>query len=243
MDTFIYLFALIIVGVSALIQGITGFGFALIAVPLMSVFMVPKDIVPMVVVFSLIMNIIMFMKKREPIVFSEFKLILIFGILGIPFGVYLLNILSPDIIRFFAALLIIATSIALMWGWELKSKNENISTAVAGFLSGFLNGSTSMSGPPIVLLLANQKVGKETFRSYLPTYGIVTNLITLGIFMLSGNLNFNLFKTTVLLSPALLVGLWIGMIVIRFINEKFFRKLSLMLILVTGLYALVSAWL
>ncbi|PKM95654.1 MAG: sulfite exporter TauE/SafE family protein [Firmicutes bacterium HGW-Firmicutes-1] len=239
LDEFIII-GLITVFVSALIQGITGFGFALIAVPILSTFLLPKDIVPIVVIYSLLMNILMYIRKRTIVHFSELKTLIIFSSIGIPIGVYLLNLLDATIIKLVAGITIILTALALMVGWEWKGKNLQLTTAIAGLTSGVLNGSTSMSGPPIVLLLLNQKVDKEHFRAYLPAFGIITNVITIIFLMLGRNFNATQLKNMVIFSPALFCGLFIGSIAVRFINEYFFRRFSLILILVTGVYTLYS---
>ncbi|MBC7959794.1 MAG: sulfite exporter TauE/SafE family protein, partial [Vallitaleaceae bacterium] len=187
MDLNIMIVSGLTIVIAALIQGLTGFGFALVAVPILSSFLLPKEVVPMMVVYSLVMNILMFLQQKRFVQLKELRVLIVFGLIGIPFGVYLLNALSAQTIKLVAALLIIGTSMMMMLGWQWKTKSDFLSSAIAGLLSGILNGSTSMSGPPIVLFLANKKVGKESFRASLPTYGIITNLITLGFFLLSSN--------------------------------------------------------
>jgi len=227
---------LLTIFIAAIIQGITGFGFALIAVPILSVFLLPKDIIPIVVIYSLIMNIIMYIKKRYHIRFSDLKTLIIFSAIGIPLGVLLLNILDANIIKLVTAIVIILTAFALISGWEWKGKDTQFTTAVVGLTSGILNGSTSMSGPPIVLFLINQKFCKEHFRSYLPAFGIITNLITIIFFLIGKNINATQLEYTIIFSPALFCGLFLGMILVNYINEYLFRRLSLILILITGFY-------
>lgn len=234
------LFGWVTVLIAALIQGMTGFGFALVAVPLLSSFLLPKEVVPIIITYCLVLNFMMLFKQRKFIKIAPIKGIIIFGIIGIPIGVYLLNVLTASQIKLFASVLIIFSSLMMIFGWEWKTHKDFLATCVAGLISGILNGSTSMSGPPIVLFLANKKVGKESFRSYLPTYGLITNFLTLIVLFFNHNFNKEVLIHMLSLCPALIIGLFTGIVLVKRINEAVFRKLSLYLILGTGCYTFVT---
>ena len=227
--------------ISAFIQGITGFGFALIAVPILSCFILPKEVVPIIVVYGLITNIMMIMKRRESIRVKELSLLIIAGMIGVPFGVYLLKVLPTNSIKLIAGIIIVITAVAMVGGLRIKFKNEQIATGLAGFLSGVLNSSTSMSGPPIVLFYANKNVAKDVFRTSLPAFGIITNITTIALFMASAMINKGVIKYLVSFSPALILGALMGIWLAKLINEKMFRNISLILILTLGAYTILTS--
>ena len=163
-----YVIGFLTILISALIQGITGFGFALIAVPILSLFILPKEVVPIIVVYGLVTNIMTIMKRRESIRVKELSLLIMAGMIGVPFGVYLLKVLPTNSIKLLAGIIIVLTAVAMVGGLRIKFKNEQFATGMAGFLSGLLNGSTSMSGPPIVLFYANKNVTKDVFSDQPP---------------------------------------------------------------------------
>ena len=69
-----------------------------------------------------------------------------------PWGTYLLLILDESILKISIGIIIIISAWALYTGYRVNIKNQNLGNAVAGFISGLLNGSLTMSGPGDPLL-------------------------------------------------------------------------------------------
>ena len=79
-----------------------------------------------------------------------------------------------------------------------------------GFLGGFLNGSISIGGPPVILFLTSQGTSKDTFRANLAAYFALTGgLATLG-FALVGLLTRDVMVYAAALVPAALLGIYVG---------------------------------
>ena len=60
---------------------------------------------------------------------------------------------------------------------RLRLPQKGVLTGVAGFFSGLLNTSTSMSGPPVLILLAGQGLPKDQFRRTLVSFFFVSGLV------------------------------------------------------------------
>ena len=231
----------IVIFTASFIQGITGFGFALIAVPLLSYFLPLKSIVPLVVLYSLATNLFILKETRNHIRLKDIRWVIIFGIIGIPFGVWILKTVDVNLLKTLAGFTIAITAAAMIKGFQMKFRNEVISSGVAGFLSGVLNGSISMSGPPVVIFLANKDAEKDVFRANLSLYGIITNLITIASFFISGLASPVIFKNFIFLFPGLVAGIMIGNLTVRKINETLFRKLILISIIAMGLTIVITS--
>lgn len=146
-----------IILIASLIQGITGFGFALVAVPLLSLFIPEiKDITPVIVIYSLITNIIIVYRSRKYVELKKIIPLIIFSIIATPLGTYILISFKVKTLKFIIGIIIIITALAMLKNFKIKIKNEKISYGIIGILSGILNGSTGLSGPPVVLFLTNQ---------------------------------------------------------------------------------------
>lgn len=227
---------------ASLIQGITGFGFALIAVPLLSLFIPElRNITPIIVIYSLLTNVIIVYKSRHYIDLKKIIPLIIFGIIATPIGTYILLYVNVSTLKIIIGLIITITAFAMLKNFKIKIKNQGISYGIVGLLSGFLNGSTGLSGPPVVLFLTNQNTDKDVFRANLTFYGIATNIFAIILFIAEGIINTSVINFTILYLPALIIGVFGGIILSAKINETLFKKLTIYLIAFLGLYTAISA--
>lgn len=230
-----------IILIASLIQGITGFGFALVAVPLLSLFIPEiKNITPLIVIYSLITNIIIVYKSRKYVEFKKIVPLIVFAIIATPFGTYILISFKAKTLKIIIGIIIIITALAMLKNFKIKIRNEKISYGVIGILSGILNGSTGLSGPPVVLFLTNQGEKKDVFRANLTMFGFVTNIFAIINFIVQGIINRDTFTFTVVYFPALLLGVIIGIIVVKKISDYFFRLCTIYLIIILGVYTVIS---
>ena len=227
---------------ASFLQGITGFGFALIAVPLLSLFIPEiRNITPIIVIYSFLTNIIIVYKSRHYIDFKKIIPLIIFGIIATPIGTYLLLYVKVNTLKIIIGSIITFTAFAMFKNSKIKIKNQSLSYGIVGLLSGFLNGSTGLSGPPVVLFLTNQNTDKEIFRANLTFYGISTNIFAIIIFSVEGIINTSVLNFTLLYLPALIIGVLAGIKISTKINQIIFRNLTIYLIAFLGLYTVISA--
>ncbi len=232
---------LVVVFLSSLIQGMTSFGFSLLAVPLLGLFMPLRVIVPMLVLFSLLMNFMILFKLRTMPDFKAISVILITGIAATPVGAYFLKSMNPDILKFIVGIVIFTSGLFMYRGYKVHFKNKSASFLATGFLSGLLNGSVSMSGPPVILFMTNEGTPKAAFRTNLTSYFFILNIITLGVFHMNGQLGMEVIKPTLALLPALVLGVFFGVRLGNHTDENKFRNMTIYLIMVMGMLSVVSS--
>jgi uncharacterized membrane protein YfcA len=226
---------------ASLTQGITGFGFALIAVPLLSLSISEIiNITPLIVLYSLIVNLIVAYKIRHLIYFKKVIPLIFFGIIATPVGIGLLTYVSAKTLKIVIGSVIILTAIAMFRNFKVKIKNETVSYGIVGILSGILNGSTGLSGPPIVLFLTNQNLHKDVFRANLTFYGIATNIFAILLFIIKGIIDVPVLQNSIAYLSALIIGSLLGIRLSSKINESVFRKVTISLIALLGVYTIIS---
>jgi uncharacterized membrane protein YfcA len=235
------MFGFISILLASFIQGITGFGFALIAVPLLSLFIPEfRNIAPIIVIYSLLTNITIGYKSRQYINLKKILPLIIFGIIATPIGTCILLYVKVNTLKIIIGSIITITAFAMLKNFKIQIKNQSVSYGIVGILSGFLNGSTGLSGPPIVLFLTNQNTDKEEFRANLSFYGIAANIFAIIIFISEGIVNISVFNFILLYLPALIIGVFAGIKISAKINEIIFRNLTIYMIAFLGLYTLIS---
>ncbi|MWV44286.1 TSUP family transporter [Paenibacillus sp. HJL G12] len=241
MESSMFLVICIIVVVAAgFIQGLTSFGFALIAMPFLARLIPLQQAVPIVVMLSLCTNLIVIIDARRHVDLKKIWILILSSLVAAPIGTYLLLLLDERLLKSFTGIFIILIAILLLLGKSFPVKNEKLAFVPVGIISGLLNGSISMSGPPVALFLSNQRTGKETFRANITAYGIILNVITICTYAYSGMLTRQVFTYSLWLVPSMLIGVWIGIKAIRKLNDQWFRRLALWVIILSGAWTVIS---
>ncbi len=232
-------FALFFAG---LIQGLTGFGFALISVPILSIILPPKVVVPAVLIYGTILNLIILINTRKWVKLKKIWPLLVFGILGMPLGTYMLLVFDVKVLKIFIGAVIIIFSAVLFKGFKREIKRERFFFAPIGFVSGLLNGSITMSGPPVVLFFTNQGLAKNAFRANLVAYFFALNLATISAFVIGDLITLQVIKLVVYLLPGLFLGVIAGIRLVNRVKDELFRKITLIIVMVAGVFLIITGF-
>ena len=235
----IILFSLVIF-LAAFTQALTGFGFALVSVPILVNFVSPKISVPIIMVLIVPVMITILIDLWKYVQLKRIWLLMLMGFTGMPFGTYLLIYLDVQLLKIIIGITIVLFGIALLLGYRQRFKNEQIVSIPIGFLSGILGGSTSMSGPPVILFFSNQGDEKNVFRANLVTYLLFLHLSIIPAYVISGLVTMDIVQTAFLLLPALIIGAFLGVKFAAKINENIFKKVVLIIIVIIGFMSVIT---
>ena len=235
----IILFSVVILA-AAFTQALTGFGFALVSVPILVSFVSPKISVPVIMVLTVPVMITILIDLWKYVQLKRIWLLMLMGFTGMPFGTYVLVNLNVQLLKIIIGVTIVCFGTALLLGYRRRFENEKIVSIPIGFLSGVLGGSTSMSGPPVILFFSNQGDEKNIFRANLVTYFLALHLSIIPTYIFSGLVTSNIVQTALLLLPALIIGAVLGVKSAAGINESLFRKVVLIVMVLSGLMSIVS---
>jgi uncharacterized membrane protein YfcA len=236
----IWVFILLVVLIAGTVQGLVGFGSGLVMVPILVLVIEPKVLVPAVLIHGLIMNMVLSYEARKHIQVKRIAPILVGALLGLPFGAYLLILLSPDLLKVLLGTVIVIFGVILLSGRSFRITRERLLSVPIGAISGLLNGSVSMSGPPVILFFANQRISKKHFRANTVTYFFFLNVATLFAFTLIGLITIDVLVLAGWTLPVALLGIYAGTKVSRKVNEKVFRRIALVLVSLAGLVSLIG---
>ncbi|WP_432402030.1 sulfite exporter TauE/SafE family protein [Wukongibacter sp. M2B1] len=237
--------AIIIIGFmvilcAGIIQGATSFGFSLLALPILGAFIPLKIIVPMLVIYSLIMNSIILYKIREHVKIKRMSMLIVSAVIATPIGTNILINLNEAFLKIIVGVIVTISALTFYFGYKFKIRNEKMAHIPVGFMSGLLNGSVSLSGPPVILFLANQDVEKQDFRATLTAYFWIINIMTVITFVYKNLIGVEVLKITGYLLPALIIGVLMGIKLGNKINEETFKKLTTVLMIFMGILSIVS---
>src|SRR5947207_11188444 len=136
--------------VSGTARGFSGFGSALIFMPLASSIAAPRLVAALLLIIDFV--------AAAPLVPNAWKqadrkatAVMVFGaMIGVPIGTYFLSRLDPVTTRWIISAFVFALLLLLLSGWRYRGKDYTAVTVGVGGLAGFCSGLAQTGGPPIV---------------------------------------------------------------------------------------------
>jgi uncharacterized protein len=226
--------------VSGLVHGYSGFGGALLMVPLLSFFVAPTHAVAATLVaagggqLSAVRRVIPLADWGECVPFLAGL------VLGLPIGTYLLVVSDPNFIRRFVGVTTLGAAAVLATGWVYRGRRTTGASAAFGVLSGLIGGSAGQGGPPLVAYFVAAPVNATAQRANIIVS--VTGLLFAGLFFLvaAGVVTLPIMVFGGVLSLPYLMGLWIGSRLFVLLPQQNYRRATLILLFAAGLAALLT---
>ena len=235
-----YQFIAAIIMVSGFIQAFTGFGFALVAAPLLFFLIEPKSAIVMIVCLGTVLVLAMTFFYRKHLDLKRVLFLSLGSIIGVIPGAYLLSIMRPTAIKLVVASVIIILSIFLIANRFPYLRPFVFWHIIIGFCSGLLMAATSMGGPPTVVFLLSQKINKKEFLGTVSASAIILIFFTLFTYGSMGMITEHILKTTAISLPALGVGVLLGTVFVRKIDNRIFRYIAVAVVLVSAIMTIVT---
>jgi uncharacterized protein len=222
----------------AAVQSATGFGFALVLSPALFAVMDPVEAVTALLVLGLALNLLVLFEGGRPehVDWRALAPMLVAAVPGLAIGAVALTELSKEVLQVAVGVAVIAAA-----GWQLRRPHLPPGAAWgAGFLSGALTTSISVSGPPLVLWLEARGVHPEEFRASLAASFLALNLAGGMILVaLEGSGAFDAGAVALLL-VLVVAGYGVGALAFRRLDREKFFNLVLVLVALTGVASVVA---
>ena len=221
---------------AGVITGATGFGFGLVAVPLLGVLIDPRAAVVISLVAGLPSAAWVMLRSTAPIAGRPSLVMSATAAIGMPAGLWAAWQLSTDALAVTIGILVIASTIALAFGLRFAPRDRSYITA--GLLSGFLAPGTGMGGPPIVIAIQGSGIGATSSRRTSAAVLSIQSVLAFAVIAAAGGVELPdlVFASGAL--PATLVGTLIGSLVFAKMTESRARAVVLLVLLASGLGAI-----
>lgn len=233
--------ALLIIFFASVVKGFTGFGLALVAMPFMSLSLPVKFLVPLITIINLITSMIIIVKSQKLEFKKEEVIIPISGVIGIIIGSLLLPTFTDLYLKKGLAVILVAISAAFLSGYRFKINHIIRARISAGITSGLLGGLFSISGPPMVLFLTSLNMDKTRFRVSFSWYSLVITSVALISYIISGLLTKDVLILSLILTPALLSGTFVGNRLAASFPTRAFSQACILVTLLSGVMIFITA--
>jgi hypothetical protein len=224
-----------IVFAAALAQSLTGFGFALIVMPLLTIVLGIRTAAPLVALAALTVYTVNLVRYRRAIKVQEVWRLGVASAVGVPVGIWLLSTADEDLVMRILGIILVAYA-----GYSLLQPNARRALAQgwvypAGFLAGCLGGAYNTPGPPVIVYGSLRQWPRNEFRAVLQALFLLNAVLVVASHAVAKHLTKQVFVYYLYAVPALAVGILIGSMVDSRIDQGRFRKLVTAMILALGL--------
>jgi len=244
-----WLLLVMVTFLAATVQSATGFGFGLIAVSAFLIVLNSIAAIQLVMIIILVMSCVHWPKLRGIAPGYLLKWLSIGCMLGFPLGILIYHQLDLDTIKAIIALLIILISVQN--GWYLFNKVK-INTSQSsqphrrntvmgvGIASGIMASSMAMPGPAVMLYLSRSVLSKDEIRATILTFFLFSYGGALLLQATLIGIESQTWFLAAALTPSALVGMVVGHLLSKRINQQVFKGLVLVILLLTGLFMLLN---
>ncbi|HEX5594508.1 MAG TPA: sulfite exporter TauE/SafE family protein [Micromonosporaceae bacterium] len=223
MVTLLAAFGIVLLG--ALAQAVSGFGFALVAVPLLAAATDARTAVVVASLSSLGLTLTAAIRERAHVRWRAAGLVIAAAVLGMPVGLLIL-VFAPE--RLLAGLIAAVVLGCTLLVWRgVRFRTGAASVGVVGVLVGVLTTSTGTNGPPLVAAFHGFGFDPRTFRATLAATFAGTGVVGLAGFLLSGQVNTATLRIAAVTLPAVALGWWLGNRIFARVDPIAFRRIVL----------------
>ncbi len=178
-----------IVLAAGFIQATAGFGFALLAVPLLALVLPPQTAVVVTFLHGTCSSLLTAGRHHRQVDRTETARLGLGAVLGLPLGALILTTASASVLRLLVGL---ATCAAALW--MLRPRRQPpaprtvapLATVGVGMVSGVLNTAVATNGPPLVVYLRSRGLHGEPFRATLSAVFVISNVVGLVVLAVVG---------------------------------------------------------
>jgi len=234
---------LLIVFTASLIRSTFGFGEALIAVPLLALFLPVSVAAPLAVLLSTTIAALVVLQDWRHIHLRSAGWLLAPTFAGIPLGIALLASTHQQLVKAVLALVLIAFSGYFLLGRKPPELHRDSKPWLlgCGFLAGILGGAYGMNGPPLVIYGAMRRWSPQHFRATLQGYFLPASLVTVAGYWLRGLCTPAVTHDFLISLPALVPAILLGRALNHRLRGDSFLKYVHAGLVCTGIALLLQA--
>ncbi|MGP8050922.1 MAG: sulfite exporter TauE/SafE family protein [Desulfobaccales bacterium] len=238
--------ASLVVVLSFMVRGLTGFGSGPVMVSFLLLFFEMKLVAPSAAILAVLTGFLLLFtfQTRKWVRYDLFLYLIPSYMAGIVVGTYGLVFLKGSLVKMLFGIFITGyAAMILFFEKEKKESKEtsNYAGVVAGFFGGITGGLFSAGGPPVVLYLTGKIKEKNAMRATLVFLFLLMDSWRIILFFFAGLISSDVLKFTVWLVPAFVIGNIAGSLLHIKVNERLFKRLVALVLMTIGLVLVFSS--
>ncbi|NOJ49691.1 sulfite exporter TauE/SafE family protein [Bradyrhizobium archetypum] len=224
--------------VSGAARGFSGFGAALIFMPLASSIADPRLVAALLLIIDFVAAAPLLPNAWEKADRKATAVIVLGALVGVPIGTYFLSRLDPVTTRWIISAFVFALLLLLLSGWRYRGKDHAPVAVGVGGLSGFCSGLAQTGGPPIVGYWLGRPIPSVIARANILLFFGVSDIFSAVSYTAAGLITLDAIKFAFVVGPVYGVGVWFGASLFGKASEAVFRAICYALIAAAVIFGL-----
>lgn len=225
-------FLLVSAFIAALARGFSGFGAALIFVPLAATVVGPKIAAPLLLITDAVLAVGFIPNAFRTADKREVATMAAGAALGIPLGTWVLVHTDPTRLRWAVVVMASLLLALLVSGWRYRGTPTRPLTFGIGAFAGLCSGAAQVGGPTVVAYWLGSSSAATIMRANIILYFAISTAIAMIAYAIGGVITVAVLKLCLVVGPIYAVGLFIGARLFGVVDATIFRRVC---------YALIAA--
>jgi uncharacterized membrane protein YfcA len=230
-----------VVFAAATVTMVAGFGFALLAMPLLTLAVPVSQAVVIVVLLGLCSTTWQAVALRRDALRPLVRQLTVSACVGMPLGLVILDVVDDRPLRVGLGAAVLVATVFLACQPRLAHVGPGLEYSL-GFVSGVLNTSLGTNGPPLVFVLQARRLRPDQFRATIAVVFMLSNILAAALFVVDGKLTGAGLAASAAALPAWFAGSSLGAAIRPRVSATHFRWMVLLLLLTTGSTAIIAAF-
>jgi uncharacterized protein len=237
-DHQIYCLLAVVALLAGMSRGFSGFGAALIFVPLAAILVGPKSAAPVLSIIDAIFASYLIPSAWK--VGDRRDVVLMFAgaLIGVPVGASVLKVFAQNTLRWLIVVMATAMLALLTSGWRYRGKPHPFATVSVGAVSGLFSGIAQIGGPPVVSYWMGTDTEHSKLRANIILYFAASSVLSIVTYWWAGLLSLDVLKFAGVAGPFYGLGTLAGTRMFVLASPAVFRTSSLVLIALAVVFSL-----
>jgi hypothetical protein len=224
--------------VSGTARGFSGFGSALIFMPLASSIADPRLVAALLLIIDFVAAAPLLPGAWEKADRKATAVMVTGALIGVPIGTYFLSRLEPVTTRWIISTFVFALLMLLLSGWRYRGKDHAAISVGIGGLSGFCSGLAQTGGPPIVGYWLGRPLPSVIARANILLFFGASDFFSAVSYTTAGLITMDAILFAIVVGPVYGIGVWFGASLFGKASETVFRAICYALIAAAVLFGL-----
>lgn len=227
--------------VAFFVKGVCGFANTLVFTTILSFGNSNVNISPVELVLGYPTNFILAWKERKSIKWNLCIPLAVLVIAGSIPGVLFLKNADTHIIKVVFGVVIILIGLEMLFRefQTKKMKQSKVVLGIIGVLSGILCGLYGI-GALLGAYVNRVTDDSSSFKANICVVFFVENTLRIILYALWGIITLDILKQAIILMPLMLIGLVLGMLSGKLLDEKLVKKVVIVMLIISGISLLLS---
>ncbi len=230
--------AMAVAALAGLVRGFSGFGGAMIYMPLAAAIYDPRIAAVTILLVDFASTSPFAIREMRRCNWREVLPVSIAMAVGVPFGTWALIALDPIVLRWCISIMVLSLLPPLALGWRFHGEPRLLVTLGVGLFSGVSAGAVQIAGPPVILYWLSRVGSSVTVRANIMVFFMICGVVLIAAYAFEALFTAQTLALSLLLGIFYLGGVGLGSFIFRGASDELYRRVAYLIITLAALLSL-----